>query len=70
LKWVLIITTFYAPHAPIAITEQFVHSEQACYEKMRSYEERFDAAAKASVELGLNAGFGYTMRCAKREQRQ
>lgn len=66
MKWFVIITTFYAPHAPIAITEMPVHSEKACLDKMAFYEQRFDAAQRASAELGLEAGFGYTIRCEQR----
>jgi hypothetical protein len=63
MKWVLIITTFYMPNVPLKITEQVFYSEQACFDKLAFYDKKFSAAMDRSLEMGLEPGFGYTLRC-------
>lgn len=63
MKWILIITTFYMPNVPLKVTEQVFFSEKACFEKLAFYDQKFSSAMKQQLEMGMEPGFGYTLRC-------
>lgn len=58
MNWVLIIITFYQPHADIRITEMETNGPEDCLARMTVIEQKWEAEK--------DADFKYNMRCERR----